>query len=486
MNHIHSFLPLFRFFMNFIALFAEGGGFMASFGSETAAPPVDLGADEGEGGEDQPTVETTTPESEDAKPEGEEPVAGKEKVATGELAPDLAKPLSKEAKKFMAELKQANPAAWKELNSRHWSLNGLDKKIGEHFDGGLDEAIALKTNVDTLLKDTQLDNLDEVKSQIAEFRDTDAKIIKGDPSFVNDLPAEAQESLYRMMPTFVQDWRERDGDGYERYFGGLVVATLRDTDFVKNLDMALWKLDEMGTDDPAVKKVHDLLSGNREWINKLDTKAKTPAEKKAAPADDAVTQERKQVDREKIQLATNRVITRFNQEFAPKFTKILKTVAAGADGKIPANVNKGEVILRAMKGLINTLGQSVGKRVDQYVAGKDEEGAFKYLSTQVTEKRMTEAMTEAYRYLYRTGGGTRTVPAAGDKGDKGGKGGGESAPPGFVTINYDPKPSSIDWAKTDALAKSMRLSRRQLISQNKCVLTNGKRVNWPRDAQAEQ
>lgn len=485
MIHIHSFFPLFRFIMGFIALFAAGdGGFLSSFGDGGGAPPIDLGAEEGDGSEEQTTVETTT-EGDGEPKEGEE-AAGDKKAAAGEPAPDLAKPLSKESKKFLGELKQTNPAAWKELNSRIWSLNGLDKKIGEHFDGGLDEAIALKGNVETFLKEAEADDLGQIKEELSGFRTIDKQIMDANPAFIQNLPPEMQDGLFRMMPTFVEDWRGRDEDGYQRYFGGLVVATLRDTDFVKNLDMALWKLDEMGTDDPAVKKVHDLLSGNRKWINDLDTKAKTPAEKKTAAADDPVTQERKQVDREKLQLATNRVVTRFNQEFAPKFAKILKTVAAGADGKIPANVNKGEVILRAMKSLVNTLGQSVGKRVDQYVAGKDEEGAFKYLSTQVTEKRMTEAMTEAYRYLYRIGGGTKPTPNAGDKRDKDGKGAGENAVPGFVTINYDPKASSIDVAATTKLAQSMRMTYRQIVSQNKAVLRNGKRVTWPRDAQAEQ
>lgn len=488
MTHIHSFFPLFRFLMSFIALFAAGdtGGFMASFGDAGAAPPVDLeGVDdtEGDGGGEQSTAETTT-EGDGEKPEGEQP--GDKKVADSFTAPDLAKPLSKGEKKFLGELKQADPEAWKSLNSRIYALNGLDKKIGEHFDGGLDEAIALKTNVDNFLKEADADDLGQIKEELSGFRTIDKQILDGNPAFIQSLPPEMQDGLFRMMPTFVEDWRGRDEDGYQRYFGGLVVATLRDTDFVKNLDMALWKLEEMGTDDPAVKKVHDLLAGNRKWINDLDTKAKTPAEKKTAPADDAISQERKQVDREKIQLATNRVITKFNQEFAPKFQKTLKTVAAGPDGKIPANVNKGEVVLRAMRNLVNTLGQSVGKRVDQYIAAKDEAGAFNYLSTQVTEKRLTEAVTEAYRYLYRTGGAPRPNTTTADKGDKGGKGDGENAVPGFVTINYDPKASSIDVAATTKLAQSMRLSYRQLVSQNKCVLKNGKRVTWPRDAQAEQ
>lgn len=481
MNHIHSFFPLFRFLASFLLLFATGdGGFLSSFGDSGGGPPVDLGADEGNGGEEQTTVETT-PEGEPQ--EGEE-TAGKDKTAAGEPAPDLTKPLSKESKKFLGELKQTNPAAWKELNSRIWSLNGLDKKIGEHFDGGVDEAIALKGNIETFLKEAEADDLGQIKDELSGFRTIDKQILDGNPAFIQNLPPEMQDGLFRMMPTFVEDWRGRDGDGYQRYFGGLVVATLRDTDFVKNLDMALWKLDEMGTDDPAVKKVHDLLSGNRKWINDLDTKAKAAPEKKAAPADDAVTAREKNVQLGELKLARGRVVTKFKQAFDNKMLTELKKVSAGVDGKIPGNVNKGEVLLRAMSNLAGVLGSQVEKRVDQYLAAKDEQGAFAYLSQQVTEKRLNEAVTKSYRYLYGSGG--PAIKPTTTAGDKGGKGGGDNHPTGFVTINYDPKASSIDWEKTDALAKSMRLTRRQLISQNKCVLLNGKRVTWLRDAQVEE
>lgn len=488
MKRIHSFFPLFRFLMGFIALnFAAGdGGFMSSFGDAGAAPPVDFGEEEGDGGsEDEGAAAAVTTEEDGETKEGDE-AAGKEKSATGESAPDLAKPLSKGAKKFLGELKQSDPAAWKELNSRIWSLNGLDKKISEHFDGGLDGAIKLKTDVDTFLQDAQADNLQEIKDELHGFRGVDRKLMNGDPTFLNELPPEMQTGLFKMMPTFVEDWRGRDEDGYQRYFGGLVVATLRDTDFVKNLDMALWKLDEMGTDDPAVKKVHDLLSGNRKWINDLDTKAKTPPEKKAAAADDPVTAREKNVQAQELKLSQTRLTTKFRSTFDPKMLSTLKSVAAGTDGKIPANVNRAEVVLRAMKNLIGTLGNQVGKRVDDYLAGNDEEGAFKYLQTQVTDKRITEAVTSAYRYLYKNNGvgGTKPTPA-GDKGKEGKEGGG-GAPAGFVTINYDPKASSIDVAATTKLAQTMRLTYRQLVSQNKCVLRNGKRVTWVREAQAEQ
>ena len=445
MFKIHSFFPLFHFLMGFLALnFAAGdGGFLSSLG-DAGSMPVDLNDDADEGGGAEDTTQAT--DKGDGEPkEGEEgAAAGDKKETTGEPAPDLAKPLSKEAKKFMGELKQANPAAWKELNNRIWSLNGLDKKIGEHFDGGLDEAIALKTNVDSFLKEASADDLGQIKEELSGFRTIDKLIMDGNPQFIQNLPPEMQDGLFRMMPTFVGDWRERDEDGYQRYFGGLVVATLRDTDFVKNLDMALWKLEEMGTEDPAVKRVFDLLSGNRKWVNDLDAKAKAAPEKKAAPADDPQAARERNIKQGELKLSRQRVVTQFSNEFKPKMLALLKTVAAGADGKVPANVNKGEVLLKAFTNLAQTLGSSVESRVDQYLDAKDEQGAFKYLAGQVSEKKLTEAVTKAHRYLYGSGGAPRTTTVT-DKGDKGGKGGDQT--PGFVTINYNPRPASVDWTE---------------------------------------
>lgn len=483
MFKIHSFFPLFNFLMSFLALnFAAGdGGFMSAFEGGGEAPPPDMGEDtEDEGG--TPAPEPAPVEGEPK--EGEEPVGEKKPVA-GEPAPDLTKPLSKEAKKFMGELKQSNPAAWKELNSRIWSLNGLDKKIADHFDeGGIDQAIKLKTDVEGFLKEADADDLGQIKEELSGFRTIDKQIMDGNPAFLNSLPPEIQNGLFSMMPGFVADWRDRDSEGYNRYFGGMVVSTLRDSNFQQNLDMALWKLEEMGVDDPAVKKVHDLLAGNRKWITDLDVKAKAAPEKKVAPADDPVAREKQQIATEKLQLARGRIVSQFRQNFDSKMLAELKKVSAGADGKIPGNVNRPEVILRAMSNLAKTMGSQVESRVDQYLQSKDEEGAFKYLSSQVTEKRLNEAVTKAYRYLYGSGGtAARTTTTTTEKGKDGG-----TPPPqtGFVTINYDPKASSIDYAKTDALAKSMNTTRQKLIGQNKAVLKNGKRVTWPRDAQAEQ
>jgi hypothetical protein len=497
MFKIHSLFPLFRFLMSFLALgFAAGdGGFLSSFGDAGGAPPIDLGADEGEadtGGE--PVVETTAGEGEPK--EGEEPAGDKKTAPGGEPAPDLAKPLSKDAKKFMGELKQTNPAAWKELNNRIWSLNGLDKKIGEHFEGGLDEAIALKGNLDTFLKEADADDLGQIKDELSGFRTIDKQIMDGNPAFVNSLPPEMQDGLYRMMPTFVQDWRARDNDGFERYFGGLVVNTVRDTGFQKNLEMAQWQLKAIESRlqkeglDPAefgIVDLKELFAGNLKWINDLDTKAKTPPEKKAAPVEDQVTVREKNVKAEELKLSRTRIVSKFRDTFNGKMLSELKKVSAGTDGKIPANVNKGEVLLRAMSNLAGVLGSQVERRVDQYLASKDEQGAFAYLQQQTTDKRLNEAVTKAYRYLYGSGGAHKPKPAPGDKGDKGAgaEGGGQPAA-GFISINYDPKASSIDVGATTKLAQSMRLSYRQLVSQNKCVLRNGKRVTWPRDAQAEE
>lgn len=448
---------------------------MASLASEV--PVGELGIED----EPAPVEEKTSGEP---APDGEAPKDGEPAAAKpAQAGQDLAKPLSAGAKKFLGELKQSDPAAWKEINNRIWSLNGIDKKLGEHFENGVEEAIKLKTDVDTFLREAELDNLQEVRGELEDYRITDAKIIKGDPSFINDLPQEAQESLYRMMPNFVEDWRARDAESYQRYFGNLVVATLQQTKFQQNLEMALWKLEEMGLEDPNVKRLHDLFSGNLQWIKDLHEKSNKPPEKKAPAPDSEVTQRERNVQQQELNLSRTRVVTRFRQAFDSKMLNLLKTEAGGSTGKIPANVNKAEVLLRAMGNLAKTLGSQVENRVDEYLRGKDEEGAFKYLSSQVSEKRLATAVSQAYRYLYGAGAPTQAAPKNTEQAKPAA---GEPAAGNFITINYNPKASSVDVAATTKLAASMRMSYRQLISQNKCVLKSGKRVTWARDAQDEE
>lgn len=482
MFKIHSIFPLFHFLLApLFGLFAAGGDALAALGGDSAVvldAPTDGGGDPGDESDSSGDGEG---DGEVAAAEGE-PEPGAKPAAQTEPAPELAKPLSGAARTALKALKAENPAAWKELNARMWALDGQDKKIAEHFpEKGIEQAIALKTELDTFLTEADAENLADVRGELNDFRLTDAQIIKGDPAFVKNLPENVQAGLYKMLPHFVNEWSSRDNDGYQRYFAGLVDATLRDTKFAQNMEMALWKLEEMGTDDPSVKKIHDLLSGNMKWMNDLKAKSTAAPVAKETPEADAKLTAREQTVKQRERSMSMSRVARTTRGFAdPKMLSILGNLYGG---KIPANVNKAEVMLRSVRNLAVIMGKPVNDKIGQYLDAGDEDGAAKYMTSQMTDHRLTKAVEDAKNYLYGKSvlGGTPAAAAAAAPGARP-----AAKPSQFMSINYDPKSSSIDWTKTDALAKELNLSRRQLISQNKCVLRNGKKVTWPRGAELEQ
>jgi hypothetical protein len=493
MIKLHTFFPFLKFMLAFLALnFAAGADVLGA--AEGAEAFVDTGEEGGEG--EGPGGASGAGEGEEAG-EGEGTEEQRAAAAAGaakageQTGPQLSKPLSKEAVTALKGLKEANPKAWKELNNRLWGGDGLFKKVEEHFgEGGLDAAVELKGNVDSFLENNRLRDLEEANSEIQDFRATDAKIIKGDISFINDLPENVRGGIDRMMPDFVGQWADRDKEGHDRYFGGLMVNTLRDTDFTMNLRTAIRELERMGLEDGDVKTVHDLLKANFDWIEKMKATAATPPKKKegAGENDQQLNRREQSIKEKEIGLARQRIGANFRRHADPKMLATLKGIY---QGKIPATINKGEVMLRALRDELGPmLGQQFEDKIRQYLEAGDEQGAIKYTLSQATDARLTEAVKKADRFLYpKAALGRRVNPGAGGGNNTRTAGGANSgagagkADNTFTKIAYNPRPSSIDYAATDKLAKELGMSRgrNQLFSQNKAVLKSGKKVTWTKD-----
>lgn len=491
MFRISSFLPfaVLKFWLMpmFGMFFAAGGDALGALGGDSSAVVLDTGGDEG-GGEGEGTSDGTgSGEGEGTREgEGEGEAAGKPKEQAG---PELAKPLSTAAKTFMKEAKAANPAAWKEISQRLWALNGIDQKVTEHFENGIDGAIELKTNVDTFLSEAGAQDLQEVRTELNDFRLTDGKIIKGDPTFINDLPENVQTGLYKMMPSFVGEWAGKDKASYDRYFAGVVVNTLRDTDFTYNMQTAVRELERMGLDNADVKTVHDIIKGNLDWINTLKTKASAVPEKKetAAPDNKQLDSREEKVKQAERTQMKGRIATKFRSQIDPKMTKSL---AGLYGGKIPPNVNKAEVMGRAVRHLAEAMGPAGSDKITQYLDAGDEAGAIKFVLSQASEQRIADAVEKSKNYLYgKTASAKKPDPKPDGQGGKGaGAGGGAGANKGqqFQTITFNPKATSIDLKKSAEVAQKMGLTRNQLFTQNKAVLRSGKLVTWASDAENEQ
>ncbi len=294
--------------------------------------------------------------------------------------------------------------------------------------------------------------------------------------------------LYKMMPQFVNQWADNPDTKpvFENFFAGLVVATMRDSEVTLNLRDAVRDLERMGTDNADVKEVYDRVKGIQDWLKKFETKAATPPAKKdtaAAAENDEVKQLKTKIQQTERVQSRGRVGTGLNAKIGPKIMPLFKSICGG---KIPDYVNVGEVMAKFRTNLSEGLGQGVHDRMEQYLDGGDEQGAIKYLVQQTTDQKLTEAITKAYKSLYRTaslGSGapkpntTTTAPTR--KGE----------PPvtkGVAQIAYNPKYTSIDRKATEKWAKELGVSYERLVTQNKAVLKTGKRVMWSPEAENEQ
>ncbi len=162
---------------------------------------------------------------------------------------------------------------------------------------------------------------------------------------------------------------------------------------------------------------------------------------------------------------------------------IFKSVCGG---KIPDHVNVGEVMTRMRSNLIEALGQSTHDRIEQYLDGGDEQGAIKYLLQQTTDQKLTDAITKAYKHLYKPSAMGAGAPKPVASATAPTRNGAPPAAKGVTQIAYNPKYQSIDRAATEKWAKEKGVSYQRLVTQNMAVLKNGKRVTWSPDAENEQ
>lgn len=484
--------PMFCFAAGADALGALGGGeaggaVFEGGGEEDGGEGAEFG-DGGEDGGESSGEEKREREGEES--EESQKTEGRQRPS-GKPMPELAKALSPEAKGALNKLKQEDPKAWKELSRRIWGLNNVEKELSEAFgDGGIQEAVQIKTNVDNFLEKTGYTDLGQVETEIIEYRAADGKILKGDVSFLNDLPEEIQSGIYNMMPDFIGQWAKRDVEGYERFFLPIVLATFAQSGGEDQLRYALYELNKMGLDNADVKSVHDKIKAVSDWLDTNKTKLKTAPDKRPPQqTEDPKTKERlARADQIEHREAIGRVGTQVNQQRGPAMTKAL---TAYFNGKIPPYVNRGEVLSRARLELAKLLGKSYSDKLDQYMGAKDEAGAIKFTLGQITDSRVQTAVERAAKYLY----GQATLGSKPNNGNQparrpnanGGEGNNRRPnAPGVSTIKYNPHSSSIDLALSDKWAKELGIPRNRLFLSNRAVLKGGKRVTWDKDAEPEQ
>lgn len=488
-------------FLNFwlwpiFGMFVTGASALGGAAGETAGAIIDGAGDEGgDSGEGEGDGAGTGAGEGTGSGEGEGGAAaaqGKEGAQGGDKAADGRK-MPAALRSHIAELKAAGKAdVAKEIQDAYWGYRTLNKQITEHFPGGIKEAVELKQQLEEV---GGLESFQELQGEVDEWRSVDQMLENGDASVVKSMFSDFPDGMKQLMPAALDNWADVDSDGYDRHMAGVAYSTLNTSGIPNGLQLAQAMLEQYDLDkNPSIKRALTLVMQSHAWIEKL---GKFASEKPAAAAGGKPSAKEAQLTaREQRAAATERaqtisaISTNFQSFTAPKFESHLKDLFANK--AIPPNVNKQEVYKRAIVNVFGVLGaggnsakgikSQFEKKYDAYLDNGDKQGALKFLQSRA-EPLLADAVQKAYKWYYGTPTlGSKKKGAEGDKGAAGagkndGKGGdGSNAGGGFELIGYDPKPESIDRAKTT----------RAMIFKNQAILKSGKKVTWKQGAPAEK
>lgn len=499
MFRFHSIFSFLNFWLwPIFGMFVTGASALGGAAGETAGAIIegagdeggDSGEGEGEGAGDGAGEGTGSGEGEGgaAAAQGKEGAQGVDKAADGRKMPAA-------LRSHIAELKAAGKAdVAKEIQDTYWGYRTLNKQITEHFPGGIKEAVELKQQLEEV---GGLESFQELQGEVDEWRSVDQMLENGDASVVKSMFSDFPDGMKQLMPAALDNWADVDSDGYDRHMAGVAYSTLNSSGIPTDLQLAYSLLEQYDLDkNPALKRVCSLLAKSYHWIGNL---GKFASEKPAAAAGGgkSTQKETKLTEREQKIATAERmqtisaISTNFQSFTTPKFEGHLKDLFSNK--AIPANVNKQEVYKRAIMNVFTVLGaggnsakgikSAFEKKYDAYIDNGDKAGAQKFLQSRA-EPLLQDAVSKAYKWLYGAptlGSGKQNAGGAGkDKGaagaGKGGNGDGSNAGGGFELIGYDPKPDSIDRAKTT----------RAMIFKNQAILKSGKKVTWKQGAPPEK
>lgn len=454
-------------------------------GTDTGAADVLPGLDlEGAAAEEvqegaEPEIQ---PGAENDAPDDEKPKADPKEARF----PKLGKPLKAETAKLLRDMKEAQPGAYKEIMERVWQQENQTKKIAEHFpEKGLDEAIQLKADAGAqrdLLRNHEFKTVQEAMNEVAEYRGIDKKIIAGDASFIKDLPEEIAGGLLGQMPDIIGEWAARDFDGYNRYFSGVFIKTVQNSEAFFDMKGVLRTLTKAGdlSGDPDLLAAKEAIQGMLGLFEKIGKTASTAAVPKAKPeADKGLKDRETSIRAREIQATNNDISTRTLRYVAGPVGQTLIRLL-GKDYSTKVNVR--EVLNKALGFMSEAVGKEYDDDLKRFAEGGDVEGAERHTKSKLTNKIITEATEKAYKLIYRgaTFGSGKPAPKA-----NGAPGGKQPPPRADAPSDYKlqatrPEDHRIDLAATKAAAAKEGKNFSQFITSGRAVLKGGAKVRWAR------
>lgn len=446
-------------FMLLFPMFAAGavadlgtaGGIDAGVGEDVSN--ADNSGDAGDSG-------TVLPEGGGAD-EGANPDDTAEGVRPGEgEARQDGRTISPQLRKVLAETKASNPEAYKQLKGVVFS----EQAFRQQFPGGPTEAAALKSKLDEM---GGFEAVEEIQSEVQDYRGFDDAWIKGDPAFLQNAIAKGgSEGFKKLMPSMIQTYANVDKEGFNRELSKIMGATFDQAGLSNTL---MWAKRLLGMNqDVNSKEALAQIEGIEQWVGGLkELASKAPVTPQNDPKTQELTQREQTIQQNEHKQFLGGVTRDYQSYAGSKISVELKQLAPkgipeGASGKIIEQVNAElQSILFKDKAFVT--------KYENLCNAHDHEGALKLLKSKVETKgqRGTTLLADATKKVYRTWYGE---PKLGTKKPASAPGvvtGQAKAAQGWTRIGKPPTPDQID---------SRQSKGRIFFSQ--AILKSGAKVYW--------
>lgn len=432
-----------------VPMFAAAPVVPAAGGSEAAPAP---------GGESAAPVEADLGTEDTA--ELETPAEGVEEAEV-EAAPDAqqdTRVLTGPVRKVLAELKTNNPEAYKQLKGVLFA----EREFRTLFPQGPQQARELSAKLDEM---GGVEGLDEVATEVQDYRQLDEQWINGDPQFIETAVENFPDGFKKLMPRMLATYAKVDQEGYNRELSRVIVSTFGSSGVNQALAQVRWLLSR-STDD-AAKEALAQVQGIEKWVSGLGEMAN----KQPVQAHDPRNQELDQRERtiaQKEQDAFNTGLSRTWMGYATE--KIGAELKSFLNGK-QLSPDAQRVISRDVNQAVwDTLLKDSAwvRKYESLCDNRDDAGAMKLLESKVETKDMngnsimSSAVKRIYRGLYgQPAKKTGAAPSNGNGKPQ------PAAPKGWTRVTAPPKVEDV--------ASSTTMEQKY---NSMAILKNGSKVYW--------
>lgn len=358
--------------------------------------------------------------------------------------------LSPAVKDALLKLKTEKPEVGKLLTKAVFRVAELDRE----FPGGLTEAREMRDKVDEF---GGLSGIEEKMTELSQYSAVVDAFDAQNPAFVDEL-ATFPESFCALAPAFIGKYAELSPDGFKSYIGKLVYGDMQ----TNEVPLLMMRLQDFIGDNPKAIEVFEKINGylggfrNMAAINPAAPRAAT-----AKPAANADNNKREDELRSKEWKIERQSIERTTRD--SELTRSL----AGRRPSTEERAQINELFLSRSKAAADRYFPGWGEKAQRFIRNNDKAGYLRYMTSiysRVVPEAMASAVSATMKSARRPAASANGQPA---KPKPAGVAGAPAAD-GFKRMANMPPPYEIDYTRTSP----------SMISGNKAVLRDGKKVSW--------